>query len=300
MYTFFLRQLFFGLFITTTSTYSLLEQGWNIDTQIGDMAAPSSDPLLQNGIGALPETPPGLALATADDGSNSSSSSDVFTPPTATPPKGSDIVLNPLDQIVAQGGAGNGCHDTRQSRTPPNSRRIRARDDVDEKTKCPAMFRPKDLGEWPENPMPNLVQGEEDLGMAAAFLRLDQRPRPNRKLCPYPEYPVPVCGNPEDTYDSNWHNYPVALTLDPCYLCMKYFIFQFSIFSFFLEFLRLTDIYIFFSRKDNSLVGCTSVEGGRIGYCCFNTDVAYSVSMKFFFPFPKSPPPFPLDIIITK
>lgn len=273
-------------------------QDWSIDTQTSDMA--SSGPVLKNGI---PNTS-GLALATADGSSE-------FAQP---PPNRGDVVSS--DGIVVQGGSG--C----SSNTITHPRRIRARDEM----KCPTnLFRPNGEEEKERNllhftpdaqengggqntggsgdPERRLAIPPEDSKLPYLFIPEEDRPKENLELCPEATYPVPVCGNPRDTYVSSYL-YPNQLIIDPCYRCMSPFHFfhfsgseDFYLFDpiwFFLNFfkfsqhdngvLMLKDIFL---REDIVLVGCLSIEGGRTGYCCKRAEVAYGYVCAFL---PKLPP----------
>lgn len=267
---------------------------WSIDTQTSDMA--SSGPVLKNGI---PNTS-GLALATADGGSE-------FAQP---PPNRGDVVSS--DGIVVQGGSG--C----SSNTITHPRRIRARDEM----KCPTnLLRPNGEEEKERNllhvtpnaqenrggqtnggsgdPESRLAIPPEDSKLPYLFIPEEDRPKENLELCPEATYPVPVCGNPSDTYISSYL-YPNQLIIDPCYRCMSPFhflvlrvLFSLIPFSFFIFIyfsqhdiggLILKDIFL---REDIVFVGCISIEGGRTGYCCKRAEVAYAYVCAFL---PKLPP----------
>lgn len=162
--------LFINFITDTSSTYSIQDQGWNIDTQqISDMVAPirsPSEPLLLGNV--IPDSSPGglVALAIPVDGSSSDSKFAIQTPPK----QGSDIANQ--DGILVQGGdSGSGCpssDNTRSTSYPRSSRKkIRARND---KKMCPKNFL------LPRPPPPKSPNGGEEGG------EQDRRTRPQLSL----------------------------------------------------------------------------------------------------------------------
>lgn len=267
MQTFFSWQLLVGLFVT--SAYSL--QDWVTGTQTSDMA--SSQPLLSIEI---PDTPR-LALATTDGSSE-------FAQP---PPSGVDLV-NP-DEILVQGGSG--C--TSDTRT--HSRRIRAKHEKMCPTNLPRPNGEEEQGRTllhvspnaqedgggqntggNDDPRPGVIIPPEDSKLPHLFIPEVNRPKKNPELCPEALYPVPVCGRPGDTYISSYP-YPIQLTVDPCYICMWYF-FLYNPSQHDDGVLMLKENFL---REDVVPIGCISMEGGRIGYCCRSVEVAYGYVCAF-------------------
>lgn len=272
-------QLMLGLYVI--SAHSI--PAWDVDTQNTDMISSEW-------------VPDRLALANSDGSSEFAQS-----------PSGSNVVSSEIP--IAQGSS-RCAFDTK--RFPG---RMRARDE----RSCAADLLQLNHGEEKGRQLlpvePNAQQGgggqnndgsghpdrrvilpSKDDIVQNLFIPEENRPRPNSELCSDPLHPIPVCAKPSGAYLSI---YPVPgrLMVNPCYPCTFFFLpricyhdnnshhektYFFLLFFFVCAMQKVEiDAEDPVLYADVPFVGCLTLEGGRIGYCCLAAPVAYGFVSAF-------------------